>query len=151
MSDPSVVEDEMRPVQPPRPRPGVQSPQVNTAFCSLSMNQTKPLQRDIDYDPTRTYTERPQRRQVPSGLVPGSYMTSTPQNQLEADEMYARQLAEHFETNNNRRTARGGGGRENFNARDAEARRKPQQPLRPPQDDDYDSDKEHSFLDGECS
>lgn len=67
--------------------------------------------------------------------------------------MYARQLAEHFERNN-RRPARGSGvgGSANFNARDPEARRKPQQPLRPPpRDDDYDSDKEHSFLDGVCS
>lgn len=81
-----------------------------------------------------------------------SYMTSTPQNQIEADEMYARQLAEHFVASSNRRPARGGGGGANYNARDAEARRRQQQPLRPhPRDEDYDSDKERSFIDGECS
>lgn len=77
-------------------------------------------------------------------------MTSTPQNQLESDEMYARQLAEHFGANNNRRLARGGG-RENtnFDTRGAETRGRQQQPSRlPPRDEDYDSDKERSFLDG---
>lgn len=109
------------------------------------MDQTKPLQRDLDYNPAQTYTERPQRRRGPGG----SYTTSTPQNQLEADEMYARQLAEHFETNSNRRTVGGSGGNTHFNARGVEARGRLQQPPRlPPRDDDYDSDKEHSFLDG---
>lgn len=36
MSDPSVVEEEMRPIQPPRPRPSAQSPQVNTTTCPFS-------------------------------------------------------------------------------------------------------------------
>lgn len=109
------------------------------------MDQTKPLQRDLDYNPAQTYTERPQRRRGPGG----SYTTSTPQNQLEADEMYARQLAEHFETNSNRRTVGSSGGNTHSNARGVEARGRLQQPPRlPPRDDDYDSDKEHSFLDG---
>lgn len=65
--------------------------------------------------------------------------------------MYARQLAEHFEINN-AQSVRAGGGGTNINARDAETRRKPQESLRPPpRDDEYDSDKEHSFLDGMCS
>lgn len=65
--------------------------------------------------------------------------------------MYARQLAQHFETNN-ARSVRAGGESMNLNARDVETRRKPQESLRPQlRDDEYDSDKEHSFLDGMCS
>ena len=74
---------------------------------------------------------RPTQSPVGSGLA-----TSTPRNQLEADEMYARQLAEHY------------GGPRRTNRERGEPvlpRRKTETGLKP--NELYD-DREHSFLDG---
>ncbi|KAH0613249.1 uncharacterized protein H6S33_009629 [Morchella sextelata] len=126
MSDPSVVEDMRPPPQPPRPRPGTHSPQ-----------------RGSDYNLTQ-HTEHP-RRQGPQGFATTPYMTSTPQNQLEADEIYARQLAEHFGAGNIG-SGRGGGSSVNYNTRNVETRRRQHTPLR---DEDFDPNKERSFIDDE--
>ncbi|KAK3905350.1 hypothetical protein C8A05DRAFT_12806 [Staphylotrichum tortipilum] len=76
--------------------------------------------------------------------------TSTEQSQLEADELYARQLAEHYEnvgsyeartSNQHRQHRAGGGGRGGAGAMP----RGRQQTGLSPQDDPYD--REHSFID----
>ncbi|KAI9771306.1 MAG: ubiquitin-binding protein cue5 [Geoglossum simile] len=72
---------------------------------------------------------RPTQSPINSGLA-----TSTPRNQLEADEMYARQLAEHY----------GGPGRTNREREPILPRRKTDTGLKP--NELYD-DREHSFLD----
>lgn len=75
--------------------------------------------------------------------------TSTEQSQLEADELYARQLAEHYENvgsyearTSNQQHRAGGGGRGGAGAGMPRGR---QQTGLGPQDDPYD--REHSFLD----
>lgn len=144
MSDPSVVEEDMRPPpQPPRPRPSTHSPQVGTTTLP-GFHNTKALQRDSDYNITQ-HTEHP-RRQGPQGFATTPYMTSTPQNQLEADEIYARQLAEHFGAGNI--GSRRGGGSVDYNTRNVETRRRQRIPLR---DEDFDPNKERSFIDGRYS
>ncbi|RPA89372.1 hypothetical protein L873DRAFT_1822929 [Choiromyces venosus 120613-1] len=118
MSDPTFVEE----TPPPQPLRPTQRAQVQ-----------------------RPYADRPERRQSPGGSIPSPYITSTPQNQLEADEIYARQLADQLGA-----PRRAGTGRPRPGASTAldpeyeTGRRKGR--LHDP-DSDYDSDKEHSFLD----
>jgi len=118
MSDPTFVE-ETAPPQPPRPTQHTQIKQP--------------------------YADRPERHQGPGGPTPSPYITSTPQTQLEADEIYARQLADQFGAP--RRAGTGMPRPGASTALDPEyetARRRGR--LHDP-DSDYDSDKEHSFLD----
>ena len=63
--------------------------------------------------------------------------TSTAQSQLEADEMYARQLAEHY----------GGAGRQAPRGGHGDPRTAPGGPRRRPSEYS-DDDREHSFFDG---
>ncbi|KAL7276554.1 ubiquitin-binding protein cue5 [Rhizina undulata] len=129
MSDPSFAE-EQPPPQPPRPTaPGRQSPSGG-----------------LNYNPAAVYPEQQRPLQSP-------YLTSTPQNQLAADEFYARQLAEHFNGPVGPAGPAGRGGRGGISQR---GRRQPSGTQHPGtqhrrgdswDDDDLSSDKEHSFLD----
>ncbi|EPS37175.1 hypothetical protein H072_9239 [Dactylellina haptotyla CBS 200.50] len=110
MSDPSAAAEfeEQPPPQPPRPR-----------------QQTRDLRGGDHYSPAAVYHEQPQTK------------TSTSASQLEADELYARQLAEHYGgAQGGTRQGRGGYG--NY----PETRRR----QAPAEDDD---DKERSFFDDE--
>jgi len=118
MSDPTFVE-ETPPPQPPRPP---QHAQVR-----------------------QPYADRPERRQGPGGSLPSPYATSTPQTQLEADEIYARQLADQFSAPRRAGTGRPRPGASTALDPEYETSRRRGR-LHDP-DSDYDSDKEHSFLD----
>lgn len=71
--------------------------------------------------------------------LPQQQQVRQPRNQLEADELYARQLAEQY---NNAGRSRGRGGVQNTQTQQPRHRRNDS-------DEDYTGDdKEHSFLDG---
>src|SRR2546421_11104806 len=73
MSDPTVAAElENPPPQPPRPTAPRQTP--------------RDFQGPEHYNPARTYDDPTQTQ----------HQTSTPMSQMEADEFYARQLAEHY-------------------------------------------------------
>lgn len=121
MTDPSYVPEEPAPppAQPPR---RAYSPRVDSRY--------PPQQQQRDYNPALVYQDR-------IDLAPHQPPTVRPRTQLEADELYARQLAEHY---NNAGRARGGGR--------GGAQNQPKPPhRRNDSEDDYTSEKEHSFLD----
>lgn len=92
------------------------------------------------------YADRPERHQGPGGPTPSPYITSTPQTQLEADEIYARQLADQFGVPKRAGTGMPRPGASTTLDPEYETGRRRGR-LHDP-DSDYDSDKEHSFLDG---
>ncbi|KAF3907277.1 hypothetical protein ABW20_dc0109231 [Dactylellina cionopaga] len=115
MSDPSAAAelDETPPPQPPRPR----APQ-----------QPRDFRESDNYNPATVYHDQPQQK------------TSTSASQLEADEIYARQLAEHYGGTRQRGSRQGRGGYGNY----PETRTR-QAPQAPPDDED----RERSFFDDE--
>ncbi|KAF8458889.1 hypothetical protein BGX38DRAFT_296109 [Terfezia claveryi] len=94
--------------------------------------------------PKRAYSPRQQRDYNPALVYQDRIDLAThqppivrPRTQLEADELYARQLAEHY---NNTGRAKGGGR--------GGAQNQPKPPhRRSDSEEDYTSEKEHSFLD----
>ncbi|KAJ6264334.1 hypothetical protein Dda_0479 [Drechslerella dactyloides] len=119
MSDPSAaveMEEAPPPPRPPRPRPQQQQQQ----------QQPRDF-RGSDYSPAAVYHDQPQPK------------TSTSASQLEADELYARQLAEHYGGIPSDRSRQGRGGRGNYP--DERRRQTPQQTGT---DED---DRERSFFD----
>lgn len=85
----------------------------------------------------REPTPPPQPPRPTRSPLPAQGPTTTPQNQLEADELYARQLAEHYSGGQMRSSARGG---------PPMPRPRQQTGLKP--SELYDDN--HSFLDGGC-
>ncbi|KAF8474955.1 hypothetical protein BDZ91DRAFT_674971 [Kalaharituber pfeilii] len=115
MTDPSFVPEEA-PAPPPHTRSRTYSPRVDSRY--------PPQQQHRDYNPALVYQDR-------IDLTPP---TATPRSQLEADELYARQLAEHL---NNTSRPRGRGGAQN---------QAPPRHSRQESDEDFRTEKEHSFL-----
>lgn len=121
MTDPSYVPEEPAPPpsQPPR-----------TAYSPRVDSRYPPQQQQRDYNPALVYQDRIDlaHHQLPIVRL---------RTQLEADELYARQLSEHY---NNAGRARGGG------RGGAQNQTKPPH-RRSDSEEDYTSEKEHSFLD----
>ncbi|KAF3924296.1 hypothetical protein ABW21_db0206864 [Orbilia brochopaga] len=113
MSDPSAAAEleEAPPPQPPRPRHQQQQ------------QQPRSFQGSDNYNPATVYHDQP--------------ATSTPASQMEADELYARQLAEHYDAAPSARPRQGRGGYGNY----PEGRRR-QVP-----ESTEDEDRERSFFD----
>ncbi|KAK6339048.1 ubiquitin-binding protein cue5, variant 2 [Orbilia brochopaga] len=115
MSDPSAAAELEEAPPPPRPpRPRQQQQQQPRGF------------QGSDYSPAAVYQDQPQPK------------TSTPASQMEADELYARQLAEHYGAIPSDRSRQGRGGYGNY----PEGRRR-----QAPQQTTEDEDREHSFFD----
>lgn len=150
-------DDEIPPTKPPRP----QSPQQqaeNTlieAFPSIDTKVVKAVlmasggkvepafnallaMTDPDFNPEEAAPPQPPRpAQRQQQQQQSQQQTRQPRNQLEADEMYARQLAEHF---NSQGPDQGAGQQTRYNQRE---RQGPNQ-QRPRYDEE---DREHSFFD----
>ncbi|KAK6351757.1 ubiquitin-binding protein cue5 [Orbilia javanica] len=117
MSDPSaaVEIEEPPPPQPPRPRQQYQQ------------QQPRDFRSSEHYNPANIYNDQPQPK------------TSTPASQMEADELYARQLAEHY-GGLPRENRQGRGGYGNYPEQQQQQQRRRQHP----QEED---DRERSFFD----
>ncbi|EWC45761.1 hypothetical protein DRE_05098 [Drechslerella stenobrocha 248] len=115
MSDPSVAAElEEAPPQPPRPRPNTQT----------YAQRPRDFRGEDHFTPAAVYHDQPQAQ------------TSTSASQLEADELYARQLAEHYGAAPSDRSRQGRGGYGNYP--------EPGRRNAPAGDDE---DKERSFFD----
>ncbi|KAK6517303.1 ubiquitin-binding protein cue5 [Arthrobotrys megalospora] len=117
MSDPSAAVEIEEPPPPQPPRPRQQQPQYQ--------QQPRDFRSSEHYNPANVYNDQPQPK------------TSTPASQMEADELYARQLAEHY-GGLPRENRQGRGGYGNY----PENRQRQQQ--QQPQEDE---DRERSFFD----
>ncbi|KAK6510023.1 ubiquitin-binding protein cue5 [Arthrobotrys musiformis] len=119
MSDPSaaVEIEEPPPPQPPRPR-------------QQQQQQPRDFRSSDHYNPAGVYNDQPQPK------------TSTPASQMEADELYARQLAEHY-GGLPRENRQGRGGYGNY----PEQQQQQQQQQRRRQHPQEEEDRERSFFD----
>ncbi|KAK6338280.1 ubiquitin-binding protein cue5, variant 2 [Orbilia blumenaviensis] len=79
MSDPSAAVEIEEPPPPQPPRPRQSQPQQQQ-----QQQQPRDFRSSDHYNPANVYNDQPQPK------------TSTPASQMEADELYARQLAEHY-------------------------------------------------------
>ncbi|GAB1313291.1 ubiquitin-binding protein cue5 [Madurella fahalii] len=151
---PATASDDLPPPKPPRPVTEAQRNQqtLKEAFPSVELSVIKAVLTASGgrieaafnallemTDPEAAERDRPPP-QPPRPLVEPAGPTSTDLSQLEADERFARQLAEHYENVGayEARTA-------NRGSRGQPTARSRQQTGLGPQDDPYD--REHSFLD----
>lgn len=132
MTDPSYVPEEPAPSAPPAPVPRPSRSTSSRAYAPR-VDSRHPPPRQSDYNPAHVYQDR-----VDMARLPQQQQIRQPRNQLEADELYARQLAEQY---NNAGRSRGRGGVQNTQTQQPRHRRNDS-------DEDYTGeDKEHSFLD----
>ncbi|EGX44728.1 hypothetical protein AOL_s00188g66 [Orbilia oligospora ATCC 24927] len=123
MSDPSaaVEIEETPPPQPPRPRQQQQQP--------------RDFRSSDHYNPANVYNDQAQPQ------------TSTPASQMEADELYARQLAEHYGglPRESRESRQGRGGYGNYPEQQHQQHQQQQRRRQHPQEEE--DDRERSFFD----